>query len=146
MSRGPGRWQRVLLDLVESHDAVPVADAVHSELGREPTRSESVAARRAARLLAEQGKARAIYLGCCKRCGEYRTTWHCSACHCGCNIALVITKVTDTTIRSLSPMRIPRWISVATHANVGSGNSYHGGLSVATESNSSVATLSEVTA
>lgn len=61
MSRGPGRWQRVLIDLLDTHEAFSVADAVRATTSN-PTRSDLVAARRAARSLVEAGKARAVYV------------------------------------------------------------------------------------
>jgi hypothetical protein len=64
MSRGPGRWQRVILQaLAENtdHDIFGVYALVEEHLGRTPTRSELVAARRAVKTLAIQRKVRAIY-------------------------------------------------------------------------------------
>ncbi len=51
MSRGPGRWQRILLAHLDRCDPLLVADAVEDALGRQPTRVELVAARRAAHSL-----------------------------------------------------------------------------------------------
>ncbi len=61
MSRGPGRWQRVLLEGLARSSEVVVLYELHDHLERAPTRAELVAARRAARRLAETGQARAIY-------------------------------------------------------------------------------------
>lgn len=61
MSRGPGRWQRVLLDALEQSPFIGVGGTVWAHLGRAATRSEEVAARRAAKRLVETGQARAIY-------------------------------------------------------------------------------------
>ncbi len=60
MGRGSGRWQRLLLDALEGTEAVDVSSAPYA-LSQHPTRSDFVAARRAARTLAEAGKVRAIY-------------------------------------------------------------------------------------
>lgn len=58
MSRGPGKWQRILLAYLERYELVPISHAVHNEsVG---SRADHVAARRAARTLTLQGKARAI--------------------------------------------------------------------------------------
>jgi hypothetical protein len=61
MSRGPGRWQRALLECLEQSEIVNVG-AVWKQLDRPATRAEEVAGRRAARELVRQGRARAIYL------------------------------------------------------------------------------------
>ena len=121
MSRGPGLWQRVLLDALTSHDVVPVGTVVHNDLGRPGTRAELVAARRAAGRLAEDGKARAIYLGCCRRCGELSETWDCPACRSGCGQVLVLTPTegVGATIRGVQSTAChrPRWISVTSAPN-----------------------------
>lgn len=58
MSRGPGKWQRILLAYLERYELVPVSHAVqHESVG---SRADHVAARRAARALTLQGKVRAI--------------------------------------------------------------------------------------
>jgi hypothetical protein len=64
ISRGPGRWQRVILDALAQHtdyDIFGVYALVEEHLQRTPTRSELVAARRAVKTLAIAGKIRAIY-------------------------------------------------------------------------------------
>ena len=61
MGRGPGLWQRVILDALEDVEAVPTT-AVAYAVRDAPTRSDFVAVRRAARTLAEAGKVRAIYM------------------------------------------------------------------------------------
>ncbi len=61
MSKGPGRWQRVLLDALEESPFIGVGGTVWAHLDRPATRSEEVAARRAAKRLAETGQVRAIY-------------------------------------------------------------------------------------
>lgn len=116
MSRGPGRWQRVLLAALREHALVSVRAATMSELQREPTRPEMVAARRAARTLAEAGLCRAIYLGECPSCLEFTSTWSCGACNVGARQALVLTPIAGEGARvgSLLGLRHPpAWISVA---------------------------------
>lgn len=63
MSRGPGRWQRVVLDAIKDTDyeVFPILAIAYTHLGRAATRSEAVAARRAVKTLALAGKVRAIY-------------------------------------------------------------------------------------
>ena len=64
MSRGPGRWQRVILDHMDNnpqYKAATLDSIVREHLQRTPTRSEMVAARRALKTLAIAGKVRAIY-------------------------------------------------------------------------------------
>ena len=62
MSRGPGRWQRLLLAELDEYDVVPVSYVARAQAadGR-PSRSDLVAIRRAAKQLTITGKARAIY-------------------------------------------------------------------------------------
>lgn len=60
MSRGPGFWQRLLLDALEGTEAVSVSSAPWAA-SDSPTRSDFVAVRRAAATLAQAGKVRAIY-------------------------------------------------------------------------------------
>lgn len=60
MSRGPGVWQRLLLDALEGVEAVNTSSAPYA-MTPAPTRSDFVAVRRAARRLAETGQVRAIY-------------------------------------------------------------------------------------
>jgi len=120
MSRGPGRWQRALIAAVERHDLVPVATIAYNVLGRDPTRSEMVAVRRAARRLVEDGRARAIYLGSCLRCGELSPRWDCTSCRprSGCNRVLVLTPRTGigAEIDSARLSRYPDYVSVATES------------------------------
>jgi len=92
VSRGFGRWQRSLLVAVEKYDVVPVADVGWDELGREPSRTEMVALRRAARTLAEGGQLLARYLICCDRCGELGVLFRCCG-HRG--YVLVVTRRAD---------------------------------------------------
>lgn len=64
MSRGPGRWQRAILQALEENtefDIFPIQAIAYEHLGAEATRAQLVAARRAVRTLAIAGKVRAIY-------------------------------------------------------------------------------------
>jgi hypothetical protein len=57
VSRGPGRWQRLILAAVAEHGEVIVKAIVQEELGTgSPPRAAMVAATRAARVLADAGK------------------------------------------------------------------------------------------
>jgi hypothetical protein len=115
MSRGPGRWQRALLDDLDGHDLGAVGTLVHNHLGRPPTRSEMVAARRAARRLAEDGLVQALHLAECRSCGALSEIWICPQ-HCpgGCAQTLVIARPDMTGISSVMPLNgLPRWVSVA---------------------------------
>jgi hypothetical protein len=119
MSRGPGRWQRVLLDALAEFDVLPVLTVAYNTLGREPTRSELVAVRRAARTLAEAGTARALYLGQCPRCGEVYESWTCRTCRIGTRRVLVLVRPEFPEIKSLMSSAIePSWVSVAPVQNV----------------------------
>jgi hypothetical protein len=62
MSRGPGRWQQVLLEALEASEEVCVLWKACEYLGREPTRTEYSAVNRAAHTLAQQGQARTAYV------------------------------------------------------------------------------------
>lgn len=116
MSRGPGRWQRALLEALDTHPIALVGRVTYNHLGREPTRSELVATRRAARRLVEDGKARAIYLGQCRHCQEMSGTWQCPECRAGCTWVLALTRTEGigAKIESLvtSHRRLPAWLSV----------------------------------
>lgn len=63
MSKGPGRWQRAILDAIQDaeYDLFPVQSIAYEHLDREPTRAELVACRRAVKTLAIAGKVRAVY-------------------------------------------------------------------------------------
>jgi hypothetical protein len=63
VSRGPGRWQRAILQAIEDteYEIFPVLNIAYHHLGRAATRSEAVAARRAVKALAIAGKIRAIH-------------------------------------------------------------------------------------
>ncbi len=113
MSRGPGRWQELLLRLVEEYDCIPIptmVENVAAAAGRAPTRSEYVAARRAARRLAEGGKVRAVYLTRCDTCGEIFGSWGVRCCGLVRHV-LVVTR--DPEIKTLLPRRLPKWIDVS---------------------------------
>ncbi len=58
MSRGPGRWQRLLLEALEAHEAVSVLAVTWHQFDPAgvPSRSDLVAARRAAHRLRELGR------------------------------------------------------------------------------------------
>jgi hypothetical protein len=62
MGQALGRWQQVLLEALAEHKAVGVRAVVVSHLGREATRSELEAARRAARLLEQRGELKVIHV------------------------------------------------------------------------------------
>ena len=114
MSRGPGRWQRALLDGLAGRDLGAVGTLAHNHLGRAPTRAEMVAARRAARRLAEDGLVQALHLGACRRCGELSETWICQRCGGSCAQVLVIARLGLTGIKSVVPLNgVPQWVSVA---------------------------------
>lgn len=120
MSRGPGRWQRALLDAVAEYDVVSVADVAESIVGREPTRSELVAIRRAAAELAKAGALRATYVQRCRRCGAMNLVMagQClPPCRGSYGHALVVTPITSTLagpprgwVSNTAPT--PEWISV----------------------------------
>lgn len=62
MGQGLENWQQVLLDGLAEHDVVGVRSVVEGHLGRQPTRAESEAARRAAHLLERSGLARVAHV------------------------------------------------------------------------------------
>jgi hypothetical protein len=110
VSRGPGRWQRLLLDALDEYEFVPVNTVVLNNT-IEATRIELVAARRAARALVESGRARAIYRSRCTSCYELDPPrFRC----CGrVTHVLVLTPARSTALSTLLPMVAPEWISVA---------------------------------
>ncbi len=57
MSRGPGRWQRLLLERLEAREGFVVLWECAESLGRSPKSSEYTALLRAAKTLAKAGKA-----------------------------------------------------------------------------------------
>lgn len=93
----------------------------YNHVGRDATRTEMVAVRRAARRLAEDGRARAIYLGQCRRCGELSERWVCRLCGSGCAWVLVLTNPDGpgAAIKSLltTHRHRPGWLSVASGAD-----------------------------
>ncbi len=114
MSRGPGRWQRVLLDALTTHDLGTVGTIAENHLGRPASRSEMVAVRRAARRLAETGCVQALHLGECRRCGELSETWQCTKCGGGCGEVLAVARTQLGGIRSVASLgKLPEWVSVA---------------------------------
>lgn len=57
MSRGPGRWQRIILDLLEDREAFPLSKTVAHEVLKKPlTDAEYSALQRAAHLLRDGGR------------------------------------------------------------------------------------------
>ena len=121
MSRGPGRWQRAILDALSEYEVGDVLTIAYNLLGRDPTRTEMVAARRAVRRLAEDGQVRAIYLGYCVRCEELSERWSCSTCGAGCNKRLVVTRMDGDNVSKIQSVvslgRDPTWINVASDGN-----------------------------
>jgi hypothetical protein len=55
MSRGPGRWQKVILSHLEREEGSLLVNLLWEPLQREPTHTEYSAVCRAATLLAKQG-------------------------------------------------------------------------------------------
>lgn len=62
MSRGPGRWQSLLLERLASSDGFVVLFEIEEALDSAPTRAEYSAINRAARRLVEAGKAERWYV------------------------------------------------------------------------------------
>lgn len=94
MSRGPGRWQRYWLQRASELSETVVAiihDDVQAMLGRPPTRSELVAARRAAWQLSKTGRIRLVYIGQCQACEQLSNSLYCPACFRRCRRILAIT-------------------------------------------------------
>ena len=119
VSRGPGRWQRALLDAVVEYEVVPVADVAETVVGREPTRAELVAIRRAAAQLARDGALRCTYLQRCQRCGAMNRVMvdQClPPCRGSYGHALVVTPTTSTVAGPpggwASQQGTPEWIAV----------------------------------
>lgn len=102
MSRGPGRWQRVLLAALRDNEAILVVGVACQHLGRNTTRAEEVSVRRAARALAESGQARAIYEALPTVDGG-RVTHQ-----------LVLTPPDSTRLSTLLPVNAPDWIARST--------------------------------
>jgi hypothetical protein len=90
MSRGPGRWQRLILDAVDEHRYVTLRQLVVAELrvwGSPPPvpRAAEVAARRAARQLAEADRILLSAQSVCRRClyPQARGAYWCNNPQCG---------------------------------------------------------------
>jgi len=111
MGRGPGRWQRLLLSVLDEYGYCPVAAVVENICNGQPTRADLVAARRAAKHLAETGRARAIYLPRCTVCGELYKGW--GRCPCGGRVTHTLVLTKDATLRGVIVENQPTWISVA---------------------------------
>jgi uncharacterized membrane protein len=62
MGQALGRWQQVLVEALADHKAVGVRAVVVAHLGRELTRSELEAARRAAHLLEQRGQLKVVHV------------------------------------------------------------------------------------
>lgn len=111
----------MILSALVEYEVADVVTLAYNSLGRDADRAELVAIRRAARRLAEDGRVRAIYLGCCLKCGELSETWSCSKCRCGCSRRLVVTPTDGlgATIRSIPSLGPdPRWVSVVSASSV----------------------------
>lgn len=115
MSRGPGTWQRAILAALEQHDLGTVGTIAFNALGRDPTRSELVSIRRAARRLAEDGAIQALHLGQCRACGELSQRFVCRVCGAGSVPVLVVVRPDlDMKITSVQARNgLPTWVSVA---------------------------------
>lgn len=109
MSRGPGRWQRAILAALDEYAHVPVIDLVYAEVAR-PDRKHMVAARRAAKRLAQDGHVRAIYA---RQCGECHATVLDPLARCCGRLGYVLAVTRDPETRTMRPLNCPRWISVA---------------------------------
>jgi hypothetical protein len=104
----------VLLAALETHDLGTVGAIAYNHLGRDATRNELVAARRAARRLTEDGRVRALHLGECRRCGELSEIWTCRVCGHSCQQVLAVARLDQTGISSVMPLNgLPDWVSVA---------------------------------
>ena len=75
MSKGPGRWQRELLAVTEG-GLVRTTREVALDLIPEPSRSDSVSIRRAAKALALDDHITAYYAYACLSCGAIRRGGH----------------------------------------------------------------------
>ena len=66
------RWQQLLVDALAQHETVAVQTAVEEHLGRQPTRTERSASRRAAHRLARAGGVVITYLSASAGTGRAR--------------------------------------------------------------------------
>lgn len=98
MSRGPGRWQRALLDALEVDDVVVVNRVTAAVVGPDATRATHVAFRHAARRLAEEGRVRAFYRMAPTADGRY-LSYH-----------LAVARPTSTAQGDPVPITEPAWI------------------------------------
>lgn len=71
MGRGPGPWQRALLR-VTGEGLVATTRAVMLDSVTQPTHSDHVCIRRAAKALAQAGRLQAAYVYACPHCGAIR--------------------------------------------------------------------------
>lgn len=85
MSRGPGRWQRAILEAVADCGSVPIPLLVGAETATwPPPRSALLAAQRAARVLEAAGRVDLISIPMCSNCGEVPrgdATFRCRRCN-----------------------------------------------------------------
>jgi hypothetical protein len=113
MSRGPGTWQRAILDITGDGLATTVR-AVVLDTVAQPTRGDYVSARRATKTLALAGRVSAVYLHACPSCGAlHRTQPH--RCCASIRPMLGITPA-GSHPPSLAPppvSPVPDWISAA---------------------------------
>jgi hypothetical protein len=112
VSRGPGRWQRALLAAVAEFKMVLTVELAWDHLQREPTRSELVAVRRAAKSIVMSGSATAFYARQCRGCHQVYGNWPMCCPSVGSGAVLVLTK-DPVLIAKIPPSRIPTWLSVA---------------------------------
>jgi len=80
VSRGPGRWQRVILERVGTAPYVAAVQDIVADTVVNPTRSNEVAARRAARLLKRDGRLGTGYLTMCSERNCVEMDSHGPAC------------------------------------------------------------------
>lgn len=115
MSRGPGTWQRAILDSLEEHDVATVRDVASTVLGRPPTQSESTAVRRATYRLLKDGKVGALYLGLCSGCRKLSMRFQCRICRTRTARVLVAVRPDWPRYRLFleSPDSFPAWVGVA---------------------------------
>jgi len=112
MSRGPGRWQRVFLSLLQENAYVPVIDAVKILTDGSPKRTDLVAARRAAKRLTERGRAQAVYMWRCTRCTRLLPSPP-FRCSCGGRTTPALVLTNNRTSRTVLMPTMPSWVSVA---------------------------------
>jgi hypothetical protein len=113
MSRGPGSWQRALLNVTDGGLAMTVKAVVLDSVPQ-PARSDYVSARRATRSLAEAGRLSAVYLSGCRGCGAVQRVQRPGCC--ASSRPLLGIAPIGTRPPSLAPPpahRPPSWITAA---------------------------------